>query len=534
LAKSPSLGELNPARVVLVTKMEQKLRLPLERLGRLRMLRINGGDMKRACSVVLLLVSLAFAADAFADALTCLSTVTSGSFTAQFCNDFSGVSGHAAILITGPEETKEYEFLNGPSFVGASLSLNDLGELAGYSDWGTDDPALFYAAYSGGIDVGGVEAVALNDPCGTSLFGSTTPPPGVITTDFGTLGIPILPFDPSLSQEFCYPDRPTINDAGVITETVYYYNIPNAGPVTYEWQFASNVPEPSSLTLLGSSICVLAAVAARRRRNRAGVITLVTVAIGVVSLTGSAHGDSFGSTSSTFAQICLSGTCYQRSGPGQDWLFTPGNMDPTYPSYAIAEWGGIHFSSLNLDYSFAGARLHSEGPVTGIERDTASIFSELQWWDTIHVTSDTLSLGTPVDLQFTLMLDAEGNIIAYANGTNSSLFEPLVAGAGSLSFAGPNANAEEEVQYLTVQTTVGSAFEITGDMTSSTFLNPLVGGEDASSSFSSSQQVYIDSNTAGVSITSDSGRDYQTPVPEPSSLVSFGVGLVCLVAALKK
>jgi len=250
-------------------------------------------------------------------------------------------------------------------------------------------------------------------------------------------------------------------------------------------------------------------------------------------LAQSAHADSFGYTSSTFVQACITGTCSQRTGPAEDNIFLATNMDPVDPSYATIEYGG-RFGVENSFDAFAFTRLASNGPTAGIQRDTATGLSDFQWWDTIHVNSDTLAAGTPVDLQFTLMLNATSfDTNSEASGTNSSFFQPLLPGASSLAFAGTNTNAAQEVQYLTVQAFVGSSFEITGDLTSDNAISPLV-GEDVSAINEIYYFLSIDSDAPGVSLTSDSGRDYQTPVPEPSTFALLACGLTGMIRLLKR
>jgi len=165
----------------------------------------------------------------------------------------------------------------------------------------------------------------------------------------------------------------------------------------------------------------------------------------------------------------------------------------------------------------------------------ASARATVSFADVVHVTSGTLDAGTPVRLRLTGQLhgsqtppsyDMETTFVhaAYHAGDQQialSLDEPAVTSA-SVEF----------------RTTIGATLDVTGLLQAEagataqagvTPSNPYLFNDSGDAANTAS--LFLDPVTAGVTLVSDSGTSYATPVPEPATLTVIAVGAVLLTRA---
>jgi hypothetical protein len=175
-------------------------------------------------------------------------------------------------------------------------------------------------------------------------------------------------------------------------------------------------------------------------------------------------------------------------------------------------------------------RIPSPGSPTNATQ--ASAWAEGQFQDSFHLSSATLTDGTPVTLLLTVTLD--GTVERSAANTGLPYLPKVYAGWGfgrdyplaawQLSSSGSFVST---AQWTTV---VGASFDLVG------LLQVRTDGLDAlqqlqsqqTQSGSGSAQYYLDSLTPGVTVTSDSGWNYasQVPAPAPASLMAAGLALL--------
>jgi hypothetical protein len=152
------------------------------------------------------------------------------------------------------------------------------------------------------------------------------------------------------------------------------------------------------------------------------------------------------------------------------------------------------------------------------------------WQDTLTVTSSTLTAGTPVDLLFTMSF--KFSTVCTGSNTSPSATVEFIAGSQNAIASSTACNATfAGTSPLDFKTVVGANTAVEGFMHS-------VSGAGSSVQVDPPANFSIDSGTLGATYTTASGFTYFTPstsVPEPSSLILFGSGMLTLMDfSLKK
>lgn len=224
---------------------------------------------------------------------------------------------------------------------------------------------------------------------------------------------------------------------------------------------------------------------------------------------------------------------------------TSGNATAgTLHAYAQAQ-AQVPQSSATFDYTDAQGNAAADTEWNPFAmRSSAETFTG--WVDTFTVTSSTLPISTPVTLALTIQLDSSvlnptGTVYTNAGAalklhyTNSS-FDSVILNTDTYAYQ----------PKMTVSTmmyaAVGDSFMLEGlldvraqalayawqDPTGSFPAGTSVPSVEAYADASNTAGFYVDSLTAGASVQSESGHNYATAVPEPSTFSLLGVGLVAL------
>jgi len=168
------------------------------------------------------------------------------------------------------------------------------------------------------------------------------------------------------------------------------------------------------------------------------------------------------------------------------------------------------------------------------------------WQDQVTVTSATLADGTPVNLLLTQVLNATMTSAGFAG---SELIYNVLADGGGVALGTIFANGELSIGSATVcsglcavsqsaifPSAVGQTFDIRADMFLSSFAQDCPPtGPGCANAFAQldaghTGKLFLDPITTGASYTTASGTTYFSPVPEPSTILFLGFGLVGLAA----
>jgi hypothetical protein len=196
------------------------------------------------------------------------------------------------------------------------------------------------------------------------------------------------------------------------------------------------------------------------------------------------------------------------------------------------------YSKADLSTSFgamsgaASATPRIPAPGSPTNATQASAWAEGQFQDSFHLSSATLTDGTPVTLLLTVTL--EGTVERSAANTGLPYLPKVAAGWGfgrDYALAGWQLSSSgsfvSTAQWTTV---VGASFDLVG------LLQVRTDGLGALQQLQSQQtqagtgsaHYYLDSLTAGVTVTTDSGWNYASQVPEPAPTTLLAAGLAVL------
>lgn len=256
---------------------------------------------------------------------------------------------------------------------------------------------------------------------------------------------------------------------------------------------------------------------------------------------------------SSFASAGRVGGSYNIDNSGIDY----GYSSSAYASYL--------YSTLGNEYAYANSEVNAEYGVlrvnAGVEvydtYGTYSAYGSAYFSDGITVTSDYLAVGTPVTLN--LSYTSDGAFIigsgSYYTGNESSGISALDSYNNTLgsdtqgwgvSVREPWLAGTWEYGDPSFETTVGAYFTLFAylnvNVEAASYYYWIPGFVDTTivGAFGDTAHYYLDSQTAGVSFTSDSGHDYTTPaatpnpVPEPGTFLLLGSGMAGLALFRKR
>jgi hypothetical protein len=195
--------------------------------------------------------------------------------------------------------------------------------------------------------------------------------------------------------------------------------------------------------------------------------------------------------------------------------------------------GSITYGTISAAASASGNLAVDFAPPSATDGVSASGFFSGTWQDSLLVTSNSLTAGTPVDLLFTLTLQAS------LNCTNTGavfVIGSLTAGSSNTNLSSTTCNSVlNQTTELLVSTFVGQNIPIFSQLNmtaSGVAFNDGVGFSSLIDPPDSS--VFIASQTEGASFLSASGATYAqaSPVPEPGTIALLGSGL--LVSGFKR
>jgi hypothetical protein len=185
--------------------------------------------------------------------------------------------------------------------------------------------------------------------------------------------------------------------------------------------------------------------------------------------------------------------------------------------------GSVAYGSLDGIVLGSGS---GEGGANGFGQYTGD------WQDTLTIVSSTLPLDTPVDLLFTLSVDATMNCSGVGSYVDTSASFASSNG-GTISFESGTCNSTlAKTGTAVIQTFVGNSLVVEGELDLSAE-NIFAG----SASVDPTAAFFINSATPGASYLTASGASYETQptkAPESPSVGFLVVGLLALVRLPRK
>jgi hypothetical protein len=193
-------------------------------------------------------------------------------------------------------------------------------------------------------------------------------------------------------------------------------------------------------------------------------------------------------------------------------------------------FGTVQFGLISGGLSAQGSESSSAEPV-GIPLNATFAGASFDgvWQDSLTVTSLTLAAGTPVQLAFTLGVDATLN--CGGPSAEASALGAFQAGSNQIILSSTTCNSVfQKSDVMIVNTAVGSDLQVEGQLV----LSANAEGYNQESSSAGvdppSSNFFVDSLTPGASYITGSGNTYFSPtsVPEPGTVTLLSSGLLAL------
>jgi len=279
---------------------------------------------------------------------------------------------------------------------------------------------------------------------------------------------------------------------------------------------------------------------------RRSFVPFTLIVVGVCFGPGHLRANQVGLTVSSGAEACTGGNvCDQQQfaltlvQPTINTLLTATQVSQFDGSSVSASSSGtVQFGSITglVSANVVGGSNAVEPPGTGLGGTGGSAVFNSSWEDSLVVTSTTLPKGAAVNLLFTMSLDGT---LSCTGSASVSALSAFVAGVSVIQSLDQTCNSSlQGSQTLVIATTVGSDLQIEGQLDISANANGVSSATSTATVDPPTSQFFIDSETAGASYTTASGSTYfssPTTVPEPSSLLLLGSGMLALVGlSIKK
>jgi hypothetical protein len=283
-----------------------------------------------------------------------------------------------------------------------------------------------------------------------------------------------------------------------------------------------------------------------RRAREAGLAVAAVFSISVGLVAAPAQAATFGVDANLFVQSTAGNQVTQAHDTGTVASQTPVTVTLT----ASANQSGTSFATgtATAFYGYldaSGSGFTAPGPLLdGTDARVIPVVgggSDASFFDTIVVTSDTLAVGSSVDLSFLLAGSASASTSGSGDETPdasmSSEFQVI-----DLSHNGPGANLDAihglgtYSQTLDDTVAVGDVLAVKGFLYGQGEAPDFDAKGGASFSFNDPATMHIFALTPDVTLTSASGHDYSATggVPEPASWALLCSGFLALGGALRR